>query len=560
MMSNDLRYDIFDQRLGYYGTKRSDKYTRENIIEFNQRHHSVLASFGLELAENTVTTIDGEINNRSNLGALRNRQIRESVGLSAALSAIAVGLHGYGSFAVLPKEEQTTEMKNHLKRANDRTAAQVMAEVLQVTTESLPVGEEVVIESTITEGVRVKPGKEAGGNPTIAVGALFGKDEHREAYGVNMPESVTLLSMGNDVIDGTTKSVMGQHSSMTALFVTESGIKRHLPDIYIQRWMSGAYFNEFDPREVSVLDAAKLMADAYGMSSLDKLSTFYLDRSRHLPAMDALNKAGVATPYDKDGDLFPGIVLGLDALRFPDGRGLSTMIGEIGGSAEWAVSVLPLVWRGGQALGMMTSQAALTTKGLSPEELWERRFHFTEDEFIQIQDARFQHKPYFTIQDIVEDPFAGGIAAFGAISDNFYYPDMIGVSKDPEKNQVSASVFTVNSLGVMQLWTMTFRCLNGLANTVERMTTPKASLEDLSGDDLRAKIDEWLAGDNSRKRFRTFFNTEYYPALIPVHDKMVLLHKTIDDLIDRQALGEIDREITAIVEELAADWFISSVA
>ena len=173
-MSNDLRYDIFDQRLGYYGTKRSDNYTRDNIVEFNQRHHSVLASYGLELAENTVTTIDGDINNRSNLGALRNRQIRESVGLSAALSAIAIGLHGYGSFAALPKEEQITEMKNHLKRANDRTAAQVMAEVLQRTTESLPVGEEVVIESTITEGVSVKPGKEAGGNPTIAVGALFG--------------------------------------------------------------------------------------------------------------------------------------------------------------------------------------------------------------------------------------------------------------------------------------------------------------------------------------------------------------------------------------------------
>ena len=131
-----------------------------------------------------------------------------------------------------------------------------MAEVLQSTTETLPLGEEVVIESTITEGVRIKPGKEAGGNPTIAVGALFGKQEHKSVYGLKMPESVTLLSMGNDVIDGTGKSVMGQHSSMTALFVSESGVKRHLPDIYVQRWMSGAYFEEFNPREVSVTDAA----------------------------------------------------------------------------------------------------------------------------------------------------------------------------------------------------------------------------------------------------------------------------------------------------------------
>jgi hypothetical protein len=43
------------------------------------------------------------------------------------------------------------------------------------------------------------------------------------------------------------------------------------------------------------------------------------------------------------------------------------MIGEIGGSAEWVVGSLPLVWRGGQSLGMLTSQSSLTRKDLSPE-------------------------------------------------------------------------------------------------------------------------------------------------------------------------------------------------
>ena len=38
--------------------------------------------------------------------------------------------------------------------------------------------------------------------------------------------------------------------------------------------------------------------------------------------MDILNKAGVATPFDKDGDLMPAIVLGMDGLKFPDQRGL----------------------------------------------------------------------------------------------------------------------------------------------------------------------------------------------------------------------------------------------
>lgn len=557
-MSNQLRFNIGDERLKFTGVKKVNEYSKDDIIEFNQRHHTVLSRYSVQLAENSVTGVDGTINNKSNLGALRNRQLRESVILSAALSAFSVGLHGFGSLKKVPAKERTKDKKNELKRANDRIAAQVMAEVLQTTTESLPVGEEVVIESTITEGVRVKPGKEAGGNPTIAVGALFGKDEHRTTYGLTMPESVTLLSMGNDVIDGTGKSIAGQHSSMTALFITESGIKRHLPDIYVQRWMSGAYFEEFDPREATITDAAEVIANSYDMYGIDRLSAFFLDRPRHYPAMDALNEVGVATPFDKDGDLFPAILLGLDNLKFPNGRGLSSMIGEIGGSAEWAVGVLPLIWRGGQAIGMLTSQSSLTKEDATPEQLWKERFHYTEDEFIQIQDGRFEHKPYFTIKDIVEDPFAGGIAAFGAISDNYFYSDMKGVSCDRKKKQVTVHVFTVNSLGIMELWSMTFKCLDGVAATIKKMLSPKEALERLSGAKLLGKIESMLADEDTRRRFRIFYSNEYYPALIPVRDRMVLLHTTIDALIERKALGEIDREISSIVERAAPEWFTSS--
>ena len=49
--------------------------------------------------------------------------------------------------------------------------------------------------------------------------------------------------------------------------------------------------------------------------------------------------------------------------------------------AARAVGVLPLVWRGGQAIGMLTSQSVLSRKDLSAEEQWKRRFNFTEDEF-----------------------------------------------------------------------------------------------------------------------------------------------------------------------------------
>lgn len=558
MMSNNLRYDVADQRLTYDGKRQELVFDADRILEYNHRHKGVLANYQLSLASCSILTVADKINKKSNLGALRNRKVRQSVILSAALSAVAVALHGRGAINDYPEAERTKELTSMLKRKNDRTSAQIMAEVLQTTTEELPVGEEMIIESTITEGVRVKPGKEAGGNPTIAVGAVFGKKEHRAQYGLSMPRNVSLLSMGNDVVEGTTKSVKGLHSSLTTLFVTESGVKRHLPDIYVQRWLSAAWFDAFNPRETGLVEAADIISEAYGLEGRNQLTAFFLERPRHNPAMETLNRAGVATPYDQDGDMLPGIVLGIDGLRFPDGRGLHSMIGEIGGSAEWAVGVLPLVWRGGQALGMLTSHSSLTRTDLSPDQRWAARFHFTEEEFMMMQDARFERKPYFTIEDIIEDPFAGGISAFGAITDNYFLPFMHGVRTDLADEQVSVCVLTVNSLGVMECWMMTFDCIGGRLKTTELMASPKERLEQLSGRELETEIGRMLSGPQSRKRFRLFFNSEYYPALIPVRDSMVLLHKAIEGLIERGALSAKDREIVNLTERLAPEWFINS--
>lgn len=557
-MSDNLRMNIADQRLSYRGENQELVFDPDRILEFNHRHKSVQAHYDLALQSCRIMNLCDRGNNKSNLGVLRNRKVRQSVVLSAALSAVAVGLHGRGSLNEFPKEKHSGDLINSLKRANDRTAAQIMSEVLQTTTEALPMGEEILIESAITEGVRVKPGKEAGGNPTIAVGALFGKEEHRAIYGLDTPRKVTLLSMGNDVIDGTGKSIKGLHSSLTALFVTESNLKRHLPDIYVQRWMSGRYFNKFNPREVDLLDAAQIIAGSYGLSGIDQLSAFFLDRPRHHPAMDILNRAGVSTPFDKDGDLLPAVVLGMDDLSFSDGRGLHSMIGEIGGSAEWAVGVLPLVWRGGQAIGMLTSQSALIREDLTPEEKWKERFHFTEEELMLIQDARFERKPYFTIADILDDPFAGGISAFGAITDNYYVPFMKGVTANPENNQIAVNVLVVNSLGMVECWLMSFQCHRNLEHSIRLMISPKEELETLDGPQLEKAIGRMLEDEHSSRRFRIFFNNEYYPALIPVQNKMVILRHAVDSLISRGALNECDREIITVTERLAREWFISS--
>jgi fructose-1,6-bisphosphatase/sedoheptulose 1,7-bisphosphatase-like protein len=557
-MGNPLRYHIADAKLTYAGRYEPVKMSKEKVSTFNLRHKEVLDFYGLEFVKGTVFVIDDRVNGRSNLGVFRSKQLRQAVILAAALPAAAVAIHGFGALNKVPKDLQTKALVNQLKRQNDRISAQVMSEVLQITTETLEVGEEVIIESAMTEGVRAKPGVEAGGNPTIPVGALFGKDEHCSRYGHGLNEEVDRLSMGSDVIDGTGKSIKGIHSSLTALFITESGFKRHLPDIYVERWMTGAPFQEFNPRDTDLRQEAHIIADACGVKDLSELTAYFIDRPRHHPAMDQLNALGIATPFDEDGDLFPALVMGLDGLSFPDGRGLHSMIGEIGGSAEWAVGALPLVWRGGQSLGMIMSQSSLTRKDLSPEELWNERFHYTEEELILLQDARFEQKPFFTLNDIMERPFAGGVSAFTAISDNYFLPQLEGVQIDRDKGLITTNTLMINSLGNVEHWQLIFRCIEGLEVTARKMSSPKAELHELDRDTIERHIKVTADNEVGRLRLKQFFVNEYYPAIIHTGNKVVVLGKTIEALIARGALSERDREIVKATVNAIPEWFTSA--
>ena len=556
-MAIPLRYDIAESRLTYNGRYEPRVMSKEKISTFNLRHKEVLEFYGLELAKGTVFIIEDRVNGRSNLGVFRSKQLRQGVILAAALPAAAVVLEGFAALSNVPKEQQSKSLINQLKRHNDRVAAQIMAEVLQITTETFEVGEEVIIESAITEGVRVKPGLEAGGNPTIPVGALYGKEAHCSRYGRGLSKEVTRLSMGSDVIDGTGKSVKGLHSSLTALFITESDFKRHLPDIYVERWMAGSMFPEFNPRDTDLLEETQIIADACGVRDLSQMSAYFLDRPRHHPAMDELNSMGVATPFDKDGDLFPAVVMGLDGLRLADGRGFHSMIGEIGGSAEWTVGALPLVWRGGQSLGMLTSQSSLTRKDLSPQELWDERFHYTEEELILLQDARFEQKPFFTVYDLMDRPFAGGVSAFCAISDNYFFPPLEGAKIDRKKNLISTNSLMVNSLGNIEHWQLIFKAVDGIKDAAKKMQSPKARLRGRDKSEIEKQVKAMAHDSTMRFRLKQFFVNEYYPAIIHTDGKMVVLEKTVEALIARGALSEHDKKIVRAVVEYVPEWFAS---
>ena len=93
-----------------------------------------------------------------------------------------------------------------------------MSEVLQLTTETFEVGEEVIIESAITEGVSgSSPEWKPAVIPPFRWVRSSAKKNTAAVTATVVSKEVTRLSMGSDVIDGSGKSVKGIHSSLTAL-------------------------------------------------------------------------------------------------------------------------------------------------------------------------------------------------------------------------------------------------------------------------------------------------------------------------------------------------------
>ena len=76
--------------------------------------------------------------------------------------------------------------------------------------------------------------------------------------------------------------------------------------------------------------------------------------------------------------------------------------------------------------------------------------------------------------------------------------------------------------------------------------------------ELQQAIGKMLGDERERQRFQIFFNNEYYPAVIPVRDRILLLPRAIESLIERGALAEADRAIVELTRRLADDWFVPS--
>ncbi|HBC46020.1 MAG TPA: hypothetical protein DCZ43_03135, partial [candidate division Zixibacteria bacterium] len=78
-MDSSLRKNIAEQRLSYLGKYDEMVFDQDRIIEFNHRHKTALISYELSLISCRILNLSDKVNNRSNLGVLRNRKVRQSV-------------------------------------------------------------------------------------------------------------------------------------------------------------------------------------------------------------------------------------------------------------------------------------------------------------------------------------------------------------------------------------------------------------------------------------------------------------------------------------------------
>ena len=158
----------------------------------------------------------------------------------------------------------------------------------------------------------------------------------------------------------------------------------------------------------------------------------------------------------------------------------------------------------------------------------------------------------------MEKPFAGGVSAFCSISDNYYLPQLSGVTIDKEKGLFTTNTLVINSLGNVEIWRMTFQCTQGFDYTAQRMNSPKMSLRVSEVDKIESAVKEMADDEIKRLRLKQFVVNEYYSAIIYTSGKMAVLENTIEALIKREVLSEHDRDIVRAVVKAVPEWFTSS--
>ncbi len=512
------------------------------INKLNDLVGKFLEMYGLRLGSvSKESLIPVSAHPKAKEGILRN-ELRYSLTLLHAVGSSAVFASGLG----MGKSDV-------VKRMVDRSASGVQGVGLN---EILCTFGNTVGVVAASEGERVKPG-EAGGNPARFRGQMFGPEELRVALDSKhgAKSKTNIIYIISDDVDGTGKATEGLHDSVTAGVYTQSKVKP-LPDEYMVKLVSSkklpAHVNTGSPAEVIV----EAFSRAHGVPK-NKLNFFCLIRARHDGLMNEIAEKGPNFIRDKDGDVMPAVSAAIAQYFFENGYPLHGITANVGGAAE-AGLIIPVVWRGGSVLLQFASKSGLKSNK------WEDGCKFDPKEEASIRKFGFDPHAKFGIEDIFENPFADGIAVYGANTDVFwmdpYAPSnsgLVGVKFGLEG--IAAHAVEISSNGLAEIMHFVFEYATDRKGTEALLTpfmTMLLGLKDAG--EIEKRVDQMLA-DNP-ERLRIEFSQEYYLAIDFVDGKIKFDEPTYASLREEgktQRFTEVDEKIINVVRSKRSDWFLT---
>ena len=210
-------------------TRKARMLRPDAIAQWNVNNAKLLKTFGLKIAAVEDMELCPAVREAGPFEVLLSQRAT----LGAALPAVGLSFEARGSLLELAPDLRKGAKGEH-KEGADLWASSAELEVLYTVVEENP---DIAFLVQVGEGAgdadRRKPGE--GLNASLYPGQLIVNQQHAGVPVEGLPgRGVTVLEIATDPIDGTTKTVMFDHSAVTSLLIVNGKIRR-VPDVYMEK-------------------------------------------------------------------------------------------------------------------------------------------------------------------------------------------------------------------------------------------------------------------------------------------------------------------------------------
>jgi fructose-1,6-bisphosphatase/sedoheptulose 1,7-bisphosphatase-like protein len=522
MLSSKTRYSRKTAMLG-----------REAVAHWNVFNNRLLETFGLKIIHIEETELKPARKLPGNMEILLSKEAT----LAAALPAAGLALGGRGDLLTVPAEQRQVLKKAYKEAADLRASATELEVLYSIVEKNAQIAFLVEIGEGAGDAGRRKPGE--GLNASLYPGQLI---VNRQYVGKSVQDleklGVNVCRIATDPIDGTTKTVMSEHSAITSILFVAGEISP-IPDVYMEKLTvdEEAANSGLDTGE-SLEKIVQGLSDSHRLP-VSEITGFNLKRDRH-PTEELLS-LGMSIVQDTDGDLLPGASPGVRPGVYDHRRPIHAMLGNAGGAAEYAIAAAANQWAGGASHGRFVSAKGMKEVG------WEGRFDFTEEDRKIIEGAGFSLDKNYPISSLVD--LSDGLAVFGGITSNNHFPQLSGAYLGD--NFVQVDVIKIGASGRITKRRFVFEFLLPSSQVAERFSPVSEVFMKCDVKDIRGEMRNILADSKRAERLHREIGLSLYQVFQIRDGKFEVDEKKLEELGDERT-----QAIIANMMELRPDWFV----